>query len=260
MSRFDDLERRFDALQPRERLLLSLTAGVLLVAAIYVLWIEPSGKAARAAHDEIETLQPQVEGLRQAVATLEAEVAKDPEVERRAALERLRAEASAFDARFRDDATKVIAPHRMPGVLREMLGRDQRLHVVGVRVLTPEALRWSPAPVSAPATGPVPADAPAVDPRTAIAAAQREGVPASSPNPAAAAIADAAGIPVLYRHRVALSFEGDYAAALDYVRAVEALPYRLRLQRLDIDATRWPVLSIELEVETLGLAEGWIGA
>ena len=226
MSRFDELERRFDALQPRERLLLSLTAGVLLVAAIYVLWIEPSSKAARAARDEIETLQPQVDGLKAAVATLEAEVAKDPEAERRAALERLRAEAAAFDARFRDDATNVIAPHRMPGVLREMLGRDQRLRVVGVRVLTPEALRWSPVPASA--TG--------------------------------AASADVAGVPVLYRHRVALSFEGDYAAALDYVRAVEALPYRLRLQRLDIDATRRPVLSIELEVETLGLGEGWIGA
>lgn len=235
MSRFDDLERRFDALQPRERVLLSLTAGALLAAAIFILWIEPNGKAARSALEEIATLQPEVDGLRVAVARLEAEVARDPEAERRAALERLRAEASAFDARFRDDATRVIAPHRMPGILREMLGRDQRLRIVGVRVLTPEALRWTPAPVA-------------------------EATSAAAPPAPVGAIGDPANGPVLYRHRVALSFEGDYAGALDYVRALEALPYRLRLQRLDIDATRWPVLSIELEVETLGLGEGWIGA
>ncbi|MFN7519499.1 MAG: hypothetical protein ACK5Q0_02910, partial [Lysobacteraceae bacterium] len=63
MSRFGDLERRFDALQPRERLLLSLTTGVLLVVAIFVLWIEPNAKAARSARDEIGMLQPEVESL-----------------------------------------------------------------------------------------------------------------------------------------------------------------------------------------------------
>ena len=241
MSRFGDLERRFDALQPRERLLLSLTTGVLLVVAIFVLWIEPNAKAARSARDEIGMLQPEVESLRVAVARMEGELAKDPEAQRRAALERLRAEALAFDARFRDDATRVIAPDRMPGVLREMLGRDQRLRIVGVRVLTPEALRWRPAPASEAAPD-------AADPVAATATSTTDTT------------ADAAGVPLLYRHRVALSFEGDYSAALDYVRALEALPYRLRLQRLDIDATRWPVLSIELEVETLGLGEGWIGA
>jgi MSHA biogenesis protein MshJ len=67
------------------------------------------------------------------------------------------------------------------------------------------------------------------------------------------------GIPALYRHRVVLRFEGDYAAALDYVRAVEALPFRVRLHDLDVDAERWPALTITLTVETLGLQEGWIG-
>ena len=46
MSRFAALQQRFDAMQPRERLLISLAAGVLLVLGLYVLWIEPASKAA----------------------------------------------------------------------------------------------------------------------------------------------------------------------------------------------------------------------
>lgn len=233
MNRFDALEQRYETLQPRERLLLALAAFVLLVLGLFVLWIEPRLEASRAAQIEIASLQPQVEGLRVAVDRLESELARDPELPRREALERLRAEAAAFDAAFVEDGRQAISPARMPGLLRELLGRDARLRVAAVQVLPPETLRWAAAPVTANS----PAEAPA-----AVVA-----------DPAAPAL------PVLYRHRVELRFEGSYAATLDYVRALEALPYRLRLHRLDIDATRWPLLKVAVEVETLGLEEGWIG-
>jgi len=231
MSRLDALEQRFEALQPRERLLLSGVAGVLLVAALYVLWIEPQGQLGQASREEVGNLEMQVEGLREAVGRLEAELARDPEQARREALEQLRAEASALDATFAADGQRVITPQRMAGLLREMLGRDQRLRVVAVRALPSEILQWNPA-VAAPA---------------ALADAVAPPAPASPT------------LPLLHRHRVELRFEGSYAATLDYVRALQGLPYRLRLQRLDIDATHWPVLQIEVEVETLGLGEGWIG-
>ncbi|MBS3960069.1 MAG: hypothetical protein KGZ52_11815 [Xanthomonadaceae bacterium] len=220
MNRFEALERRYESLQPRERLLLALATGVLLVVGLHAFWIGPRADAGRAAREEAENLRPQVESLRLAVGRLEAELARDPELARREALERLRAEAAALDAGFLEDGRRVIAPQRMAGLLREMLGRDQRLRVQAVRVLAPEVLHWPAVPAGATVTG----------------------------------------LPMLYRHRVELRFEGSYAGALDYVRALEALPYRLRLRRLDIDAERWPALQIRVEVETLGLGEGWIGA
>jgi MSHA biogenesis protein MshJ len=231
MSRYVALQQKFDALQPRERTLFSLTVGVLLLLAIYVLWIEPASKTAAANAVQIETFAAQVDGSKAALARLQEELARDPEAERRVALDQLRAQSSELDARLRADEAAVIPAGRVPGVLRDLLGRDARLSVVGVRALPPEALRWSPAPAAAPAATDTPAPPPpALD-----------------------------GVPTLYRHRVALRFEGDYAAALDYVRSVEALPFRVRLDDLEIDAERWPRLSITLTVETLGLEEGWIG-
>lgn len=231
MNRFDLLEQRFEALRPRERLLLSWVAGVLLVAVLYVFWIEPQANSGRASREEIGPLQVQVEGLREAVGRLEAELARDPEQARREALERLRAEAAALDAVFVADGQRVITPQRMVGLLRDLLGRDQRLRVVAVSALPSDILHWTP---HAAASGDSP-DAP----------------PTAAPTPPS--------LPLLHRHRVELRFESSYAATLDYVRALQGLPYRLRLQRLDIDASRWPVLQIEVEVETLGLGEGWIG-
>ena len=239
MSRFAALQQRFDTLQPRERMLISVTAGVLLVLGLYVLWIEPASKAAASNAAQIEALAPQVESARVALARVQEELARDPEAERRLALDRLKQEASELDARLRADEAAVIPPGRMPAVLRDLLGRDGRLTVLGVRALPPEVLRWSPAPATSPP-------------------ANTAGSNAATPAPDVAA-PSTEGIPALYRHRVVLRFEGDYAAALDYVRAVEALPSRVRLHDLEVDAERWPSLTITLTVETLGLQEGWIG-
>lgn len=233
MSAYAAVLQRFDAMQARERTLVSLAVGVLLVLFIYVLFVEPASKDAKSNNEQIGSLAPQVASGKEALARLQAELARDPEAERRSALERLNKEAGELDGRLREDQAAVIPPGRMPAVLRELLGRDARLTVQGVRSLPPEVLRWSPAPP--PATTP--------------------GAPAAPVEAAPAADV----VPSLYRHRVELRFEGDYAAALDYIRAVEALPLRVRLDDLQVDATQWPRLGITLTVETLGLEEGWIG-
>lgn len=222
----------FDARQPRERLLVSLTVGVLGVAFLFLLLIEPAEKRLKADHGEIEALLPQVEQARVTLARLEKELATDPEAARRAQLAQLKAEAADLDGRLRADQAQVIPPARMPAVLRELLGRDARLRVLGVEALPPEVLRWTPAPA---AEG------------TPVAGEERATAPA------------VAGLPALYRHRVVLRFEGEFDAVLAYLKAVEALPYRLALADLAVEAETWPRLRIRLEVETLGLEEGWIG-
>lgn len=237
MSRYAALEVRFDAMQPRERTLLSVTAGVLLVLGIYVLWIEPASKAAASNTAQIEALAPQVDGARTALARVKEELARDPEAARRLALEQLRQETGELDARLRANEAAVIPPGRMPGVLRELLGRHAGLKVLGVRALPPEVLRWSPAPAPAASPAPTPAE---------VAA---DAGPAPSVE----------GLPALYRHRVVLRFDGDFASALAYVRSVEALPFRVGLQEIEINAEHWPTLTIALTVETMGLEEGWIG-
>jgi MSHA biogenesis protein MshJ len=63
-----------------------------------------------------------------------------------------------------------------------------------------------------------------------------------------------------YRHVLEIEVEGTYAACLDYLNAVEDLPWRLYWQLLDLEVIEYPQNRIRIEVSTLSLDEEWIGA
>ena len=63
-----------------------------------------------------------------------------------------------------------------------------------------------------------------------------------------------------YRHGLEIEVEGSYAACLEYLSAIEALPWRLYWQVLELDVIEYPRNRIRIEVGTLSLDEEWIGA
>jgi len=63
-----------------------------------------------------------------------------------------------------------------------------------------------------------------------------------------------------YRHGLEIEVEGSYVACLEYLDAIEALPWRLYWQVLDLEVIEYPHNRIRLEVSTLSLDEEWIGA
>ena len=63
-----------------------------------------------------------------------------------------------------------------------------------------------------------------------------------------------------YRHGLEIEVEGSYAACIDYLNAIEALPWRLYWQVLELDVIDYPLNRIRIEVGTLSLDQEWIGA
>lgn len=70
---------------------------------------------------------------------------------------------------------------------------------------------------------------------------------------------DSPGQNRLYRHGLELDLEGPYLAVLAYLEDLEALPWRLYWQVLEIDADEYPNNRVRIEVATLSLHEEWIG-
>jgi MSHA biogenesis protein MshJ len=66
-------------------------------------------------------------------------------------------------------------------------------------------------------------------------------------------------VPLLYRHGLRLVLEGGYLQALEYVRLVERLPWRLLWDRLAIEVKEHPRATIVLQVFTLSLEEALLG-
>lgn len=63
----------------------------------------------------------------------------------------------------------------------------------------------------------------------------------------------------IYRHPLRMKFSGDFMTLLQYLRQLEQLPRTLVWEKVDIATDEYPQATVNLEVYTLSLKEGWIG-
>jgi MSHA biogenesis protein MshJ len=65
-------------------------------------------------------------------------------------------------------------------------------------------------------------------------------------------------LPVLYRHGLVIDLQGEYLALLDYVQALENLPWRFYWLGLEVRAAGSGPREFRLHVYTVSLREEWI--
>jgi MSHA biogenesis protein MshJ len=75
----------------------------------------------------------------------------------------------------------------------------------------------------------------------------------------AEADAGAADEPMLYRHGLTLELEGSFLDCLEYLEAVERLPWKLYWGALGLKTLDYPNNAIRVDIFTLSLDEEWIG-
>ncbi|SCZ64968.1 hypothetical protein [Thiohalomonas denitrificans] len=63
----------------------------------------------------------------------------------------------------------------------------------------------------------------------------------------------------VYRHRLLLEMEGGYLQTVDYLRALQALPWTFYWDEVSIELVDYPTARVRLVVSTLSLEENWIG-
>ena len=144
--------------------------------------------------------------------------------EQRLRIASLRRRIDEINATLGNHASELIDPSEMAQVLEGVLKEQSRLTLVRIRNTTPEFLSADEDP--------------------------------SAVNPSATD----QGAVTFYRHGLEIEVEGTYAACLDYLNAIEALPWRLYWQVLELDVIDYPLNRIRIEVATLSLDEEWIGA
>jgi MSHA biogenesis protein MshJ len=222
-ARLTALAERVDRLSLRER---GLVFGAAVVVG-YVAWqslvMDPLAARATAAQTRIADAS--------ARALQTGAAATDPRLE---ALERRRAMSdrlAALDRELGGAAGGFVPPDRMIDLLRDVLAQQHGLTLVSLRNLPVESLA-----------------APVADPGTAPAGAPADG--AVPPLPA--------GTPGPFLHPVELVVEGDYAAVVAYLQALERLPLKVQWRRLDLAAGEYPTNRVRIELATLGLGREWI--
>jgi MSHA biogenesis protein MshJ len=207
------LFEKIDALSVRERLLVMITALVLIAALWQTLLMQPLSARASENRAELAALEERISAANRSLEEQILQLAGGSD-QQRLRVASLRKRIDEINATLGNHASELIDPSEMAQVLEGVLKEQSRLTLVRIRNTTPEFLS-------------------AEDDPSAV---------------------------TFYRHGLEIEVEGSYAACLEYLDAIEALPWRLYWQVLELDVIDYPQNRIRIEVGTLSLDEEWIGA
>lgn len=222
------LRQRFEALQPRERLLIIVVGVALVWALAQVLYFNAAAvrekqllSATREARQQLALLEAREQILR-------IQLAEGSQAALESKREELVRRQAELDAELKQQGRRLMDAERMRQVLHDLL-QGSNLSLIALRRLPPEL---------------------------AFGAAAEGGEKGVGEKPA-----PKAGVQgmALYRHPVQIELEGRYADMVQYLERLEASPWRLMWQGLEIETRDYPSARMRLTVYTLSLQEDWIG-
>ncbi len=63
----------------------------------------------------------------------------------------------------------------------------------------------------------------------------------------------------IFKHTMRIELQGSYMQALEYLRALEKLPWQFRWDEVKMTMRNYPRADIVITVHTISLKEGWVG-
>ena len=223
---------RFEAFSLRERAL--VTAG--LVVLMFMLWdamlMSPEEVKQKQVVAKMESMNEQTETLNVQIQEMSAALRGGEAQHINARINELSSLLARLEQKQKDLTIEFIQPAQMAGVLRDMLSAENGLVLTKLESLGAQPLFPRPK-----------------DEEEKVKDTQGENIKKT---------ADARR-PEIYKHGMRIEFEGDYFKTFAYLRALEAMPWRLYWDNVEYHVTDYPRARVAITVHTLSLHEGWIG-
>jgi MSHA biogenesis protein MshJ len=226
-ERWQQWSARYNAMAPRERVLIFVALLVGIVFVFDALALEPL--AARK-----KRLTTQLAEARQNIRTTEGlirvqEVPADPDAVKRTYLDALRKQLAGIDQSIQGLQKGLVPPERMAKLLEEMLVRGRGLQLVSLRTLPVQRFETPGAAPAPPRPG-------------------EKGAKPAPPEPERS----------IYQHSYEISLQGSYLDLHDYLARLEGLPWQMFWGRISFEAQQYPRLRVTLRVHTLSLSKAWL--
>lgn len=135
-ERWSALSERFLALQARERALVTITLVVVILLGGWQLGVAPEVKRAEVARAQTVNLQRDVQDLESRLASLQVELAKDPNQSLRQQQARLETRLDELQAEMATVTSGLVSPEAMVDLLRQILSKHQSLTLEAVSYQT----------------------------------------------------------------------------------------------------------------------------
>ena len=211
---------RFDALKPRERVMV-FAAGVAIIAGLgFVLAIDGALAKHKVLAANAEKHRTELIQLQKQNAELALLLTQDPDAQGRKQVDDLRQQLGGVDTELRGVQQGLVPPNRMVKVLEDMLNRDSHVRLVKLRTLPVAAL--------------------------------------VEPMDGGAVKSAAASKNVVYKHGIELTVEGSYLDLLEYQSRLEQLRWRMFFARTSVNSVDYPKVLMTITLYTLSLDEAWL--
>jgi MSHA biogenesis protein MshJ len=235
------LAAKIDGLGLRERILIFLMAVVILVALINVTALDPQFSKVSELSQQIAQDQSQIAGIQGEIRSKVAAFESNPDATRAAQLVQLRQKAAQMRAALQDMQKGVVSPDRMAALLEDVLKQNGKLHLVSLRTIPVTGLN-NASPDESKTSGDKTADKNAAE----LAAQKNEKH------------ADGQFGSLVYKHGFEIVIEGNYLDLVDYMTALEGLPWQLFWGNAALSADESSKLSLTLTLYTLSLDKTWL--
>lgn len=226
------IRERFDKLNTREQILVSLACAALLYVMIDTLFIAPTAAKHKQTLQQIAQTRQVTESLSAQLRDLALQRSQDPDVENRRRLEEMRSELSRAQNAIKEQSALLVAADQMSGILERLLANHPRLDLVDLNTL----------------------------PRSVIdlGLSSKPDAGGRPPGPAASAQAGTEAPRGIYRYGLELSVRGGYLDLLGYLRDIEALPGKIYWERMELAVTDFPSATLKLTLYTISFDRAWM--
>jgi MSHA biogenesis protein MshJ len=257
-QKWQRLAAKVDGLSLRERAIIFGAVAVLLFTLVNDLILDPEFAKQKQLSEQIKNNEQRMEQI-QAEIRQTIKVQSDPDEEGRRRLTELKSQTRQMSGDLLEMQKGLVSPDKMSALLEDILKRNGNLRLVSLKTLPAASLGnaasgGTPSTASAAGTAPGSAEPTAAKARADGAAAGTPGLHSSERENGKA---DASPT-LVYTHGVEIVVDGTYLDMMNYMAALEAMPWQLFWGRAKLDVTSYPDSRLALTVYTLSLDKKWL--
>jgi MSHA biogenesis protein MshJ len=215
---------RIDAMTLRERAIIFVTllAGLFLFANSFLFTKLVNERTQLERGNQARLTE--IKAVNAQIVRIGEDANRDPDEINRRRIGELRGRLEQAEIAAKDITRGLVSPREMARLMQDMLARHGGLELVHLENLTPEPLTPAPAATND-------KKAPAVEPAG-------QG---------------------LYRHGLRVTLRGRYIDVVRYLRAVEALSWKVLWSEVKLETEEYPVSRVTITIYTLSIDKTWIG-
>jgi MSHA biogenesis protein MshJ len=235
-QRLQQLVQRIDALTLRERVIIFAMLAILFIAVLNASLLDRQFARQKQLSNQINAEQAQINQARieiqQAIHTK-----SDPDAANRERLQALKQQSAQMQTVLLDMQKGLVSPDKMTVLLEDILRRDRKLRLLSLKTLPATSLSEMPA----------------------TASSQAQDKPAVASPPAAKNIGDNQPVAgAVYKHGVEIAIQGEYLDILEYMAALEAMPWQLFWGKAKLHVDEYPIATLTLTLFTMSLDKKWL--